>query len=286
MTQVIKRKPVFKDGHAFPDRTLVMGIVNMTPDSFSDGGKWNTVDAAVERAHLLVEQGADIIDVGGESTRPGSRRLSTEEELARILEAVKTLTQEGIAVSVDTVHAGTAQQVAAAGAAILNDVSGGCYDPDMLRVMADSDAVVVLQHWRGFPGNPDERVLKSDAVPTVIDELQRQVEAALEAGVRRERIVIDPGLGFAKTASISWEVFAGHQQIEEALDLPQLIGASRKRFLQTISGPNANVDDLTRATTAICSAHGTWGVRVHEAVGNVAAVQAASTYCHARMEIE
>ncbi|MDO5034719.1 MAG: dihydropteroate synthase [Actinomycetaceae bacterium] len=277
------RHPVFANVELPTDRTLLMGIVNVTPDSFSDGGKWFGVDQAIERGLQLVAQGADIIDVGGESTRPNSTRISAEEELGRIEKVVEALVEEGVVVSVDTLHAKTAAAVCKAGAHIINDVSGGRWDADMPRVMADSDAVCILQHWRGLPGAPDEKILTSGSIDTVLTELDAQVEDVLKAGVKRERIVVDPGLGFAKTADASWSVIAGLREMMSKSEFPILIGHSRKRFVQTISDELASPDEVTAALTALVAAEGAWAVRVHEARGNLAAIRAGSRWLNALM---
>lgn len=268
-------------GAALPtDRTLVMGVVNATPDSFSDGGKWNSLEAAVERAHYLLENGADLIDLGGESTRPGSTRLTPAEEQVRILEIVSTLAEQGVVVSVDTVHASTAKLAVAAGAAIINDVSGACFDPQMAAVMAETDAVVVIQHWRGFPGTPSERLLTENVVETLLQELQAQVRAVEAAGVKPERIIVDPGFGFAKDVTASWQVLYSLGQIEDFFPYPVLVGTSRKRMLKDLSDARTNIDDLTAATSLVAAQNGAWAVRVHEPAGSLAAVKVAQRLNH------
>ncbi|MDO5048611.1 MAG: dihydropteroate synthase [Actinomycetaceae bacterium] len=271
--------------HPLPsDRTALMGIVNITPDSFSDGGKWFGVDKAIERANVLVNQGADIIDVGGESTRPGSTRIDPSEEIRRILEVVSTLSAQGIVVSVDTINSATARAVCDAGARIINDVSGACWDPEMADVMADTDAVCIIQHWRGFPGSADERILERASADLVLDELGAQVDRVLAAGVKPERIVVDPGLGFAKTSAASWDVVAATGRLVQRSDYPVLIGHSRKRFLKAMADEQASVDELTVSLTSLVAAQGAWAVRVHDAVGNAAAIRTGTRWLRATIE--
>ena len=266
------------------DRTLMMGILNVTPDSFSDGGKWFGVDEAVAHALDLVDQGADIIDVGGESTRPGSVRVDPSEELGRILEVVSALVDRGVVVSVDTINSATARAVCEAGAHIINDVSGACWDPDMASVMAETDAVCVIQHWRGFPGAADEKILQKGSAEVVLEEVSKQVDHVLAAGVKPERIIVDPGLGFAKTVEASWEILAHTAELLQRCKYPVLIGHSRKRFVQAIADDTISVDDLTAAITTLVSAQGAWAVRVHEAKGNAAAIRAGTRWLRATME--
>ena len=212
-------------------RTLVMGILNVTPDSFSDGGMWADTAHALKRARTLVEEGADIIDVGGESTRPGSLRVTGDQEWSRIAEVVETLVGEGIVVSVDTVHAETAARATRAGVALVNDVSGGCADPAMAAVVASSGCAFVIQHWRGFPGSTQEDFdYGQDVVGTLCAETLGQVDVALRAGVDPARIVVDPGLGFSLHHDQSWEVLDSVETLT-GLGYPVLVGASRKRFL-------------------------------------------------------
>ncbi|MGI6786683.1 MAG: dihydropteroate synthase [Gleimia sp.] len=271
--------------HPLPsNRTLMMGTVNVTPDSFSDGGRWFGVNEAVEHALDLVDQGADIIDIGGESTRPGSVRIDPAEELGRILEVVSTLVARGVVVSVDTINSETARAVCEAGAHIINDVSGACWDPDMASVMAETDAVCVIQHWRGFPGAADEKILEKGSIDVVLNEVSKQVDRVIAAGVKPERIIVDPGLGFAKTVEASWEILAHTSELLERCPYPVLIGHSRKRFVQAIADDTISVDDLTAAITTLVAAQGAWAVRVHEAKGNAAAIRAGTRWLRATME--
>lgn len=282
----MRRSPRFPGHVHLPtDRTLVMGILNVTPDSFSDGGRFMRVDDAVRHADALVEHGADIVDVGGESTRPGSQRLSSEEELERIEPVVTQLVSRGHVVSVDTVHAHTARVVSDLGAAIINDVSGARWDPQMPSVMAQSSAVVVIQHWRGFPGSDTERILDKDAVPTVITDIRTQVDAVRAAGVADDRIVIDPGLGFAKTVDASWDVLAALPLLQERVSYPILIGASRKRFIQAFAEDAESVEAMTGAISALSAYHGAWAVRVHAPQRNAAAITAAREWVRGTMRL-
>ncbi|MDO5719259.1 MAG: dihydropteroate synthase [Actinomycetaceae bacterium] len=282
----MRRSPRFPGHVQLPtDRTLIMGILNVTPDSFSDGGRFLRVEDAVRHADKLVEQGADIVDVGGESTRPGSRRLSSQEELERIEPVVAALVAGGHVVSVDTVHAHTARVVCDLGAVMINDVSGAQADPLMAAAMAQSSAVVVIQHWRGFPGSDNERLLDDEAVPTVIADLHRQIEVVRNAGVADERIAIDPGLGFAKTVDASWDTLAALPTLMEQLPYPVVVGASRKRFVNAIVATPEAVESATAAISALSAFHGAWAVRVHAPQGNAAAIAAARQWVRGTMRL-
>lgn len=271
--------PPCLDVPAREGRTLVMGILNVTPDSFSDGGRWATTDAAVAHGLELMTQGADLLDVGGESTRPGSVRLSAEEEQARVLDVVRELVGAGVPVSVDTIHASTARAVVKAGAVIVNDVSGGLADPLMHRVVAETGVVYVCQHWRGDPDTMDRLTSYPDGVVAGVEaELRQRLDELAVAGVAPEQVVIDPGLGFAKTHPQSWQLLAATAVLREDLGRPVLIGASRKRFLAAVlpdgAGPLER-DATTAATTALAAAAGAWAVRVHEVPSNRDAVRTA-----------
>ena len=250
-------------------RTLVMGVVNVTPDSFSDGGRWLDADTAIRHGLDLVAAGADLVDVGGESTRPGADRVDEETELQRVLPVVRALASEGVVVSVDTMRSSVARQALAAGAAIVNDVSGGRADPQMIPVLADSDAPVVLMHWRHHSAHMQEHTTYDNVVADVIAELGEQIDAAVSAGIAAERIVVDPGLGFSKTGDQNWTVLA-HLDSLSSLGHRVLVAASRKGFLGTLLAdgdqPRA-VDERESATAAIttlCAAAGIWAVRVHD----------------------
>lgn len=251
-------------------RTMVMGILNVTEDSFSDGGRWLDIDSALTHAHDLMAQGADMIDVGGESTRPGAVRVPAAEELRRVVPIIRALHAEGIKTSVDTMRAHVAAEAAKAGVDMINDVSGGLADPEMYAVMAKADIPVCLMHWRTLKfGSASGSNHAGDVVEDVHTTLARLSQSALKAGVRRDNIVLDPGLGFAKTPQDNWALL---RALPEFLDgeYPMLVGASRKRFLAAIrddrgleSGPLL-ADAATSAVTAIAAHMGAWGVRVHE----------------------
>uniref|UniRef100_UPI0038601404 dihydropteroate synthase n=1 Tax=Georgenia satyanarayanai TaxID=860221 RepID=UPI0038601404 len=270
-------------------RTLVMGVVNVTPDSFSDGGRWDRPDAALRHARELRAQGADVLDVGGESTRPGSERVPPAVEIDRVLPVVTGLAAEGAVVSVDTVHAETADACLRAGAAVVNDVAGGLADPEILAVAARHGAVYVLGHWRGDPATMNERAVYDDVVTDVCTELAARVDVALAAGVDPATLVLDPGLGFAKDAPHNWQLLA-HLDRLQALGYPVLVGASRKRFLGTLlaaddgtPAPPTARDAATAAVSALAAAAGVWGVRVHEVPGSRDAVRVAAALTAARL---
>lgn len=264
--------------HLPSDRCLVMGVVNVTPDSFSDGGKWLDVDTAVQHGIDLVAAGADLVDVGGESTRPGALRVDAHEELQRVLPVVRGLVAAGITVSVDTMRAGIAEASLDAGATIVNDVSGGRADPRMLPAMAACEAPVVLMHWREHSVHMQEHTQYGDLVTDVVRELGQQVDAAVAAGVHPDRIVIDPGLGFSKTGDQNWTVLA-HLDAFAALGHPVLVAASRKRFLGELLATDSTlrpVDEREHATAAIttlCAQAGVWCVRVHDPAASADAVR-------------
>ncbi|WP_084143262.1 dihydropteroate synthase [Amycolatopsis taiwanensis] len=255
-----------------PGRCVVAGVLNVTPDSFSDGGRYLNLDSALAHAHEMWAEGADIIDVGGESTRPGASRVDAETEIERILPVIRTLAADGLCLSVDTTRAAVAEAALDAGARIINDVSGGLADPAMAKVAAGSGAPWVLMHWRGHSKDMNALAEYRDVVAEVRSELTARVDAALSAGVASENIVIDPGLGFAKRAEHDWTLL---HRLDSLLSLgfPVLVGASRKRFLgRLLAGedgeprPPAGRDDATMAISTMAAAAGAWGVRVH-AVG-------------------
>lgn len=252
---------------AGPDRTRVMGILNVTPDSFSDGGLHQALDDAVAHARALVEAGADIIDVGGESTRPGADRVPLDVEQQRVLPVVQQLVAEGVPVSVDTMNAQTADRALELGAAIVNDVSGGLADPDMARVVAASGAGFVVMHWRGHSDRMYRNAVYTHAVEEVRREVELRVAELIVLGVRQEQIVIDPGLGFAKQGQQNWEILAGYERFA-SIGLPVLVAASRKRFLDGVGSPAGAAPgerDLATAAISLLSAErGAWGVRVHD----------------------
>ncbi|WP_028708808.1 dihydropteroate synthase [Propionicicella superfundia] len=257
--------------------TRVMGILNVTPDSFSDGGRWTDLDRAVAHGRELVAAGAAIVDVGGESTRPGAERPSAAEELRRVLPVVEALAAEGTVVSVDTMRADVAAAAVAAGAAIINDVSGGLADPEMLAAVAASGAGYVTMHWRGHSFGMYDQARYHDVVAEVCAELASRVEAALEAGIEPASLAIDPGFGFAKDYSHNWTLLAGLERVE-ALGYPVLVGVSRKGFLGRPGGLDARPTDRDAATvavTALVAARRVWAVRTHEVFSQVAAISVA-----------
>jgi dihydropteroate synthase len=252
------------------DRMTVMGVLNVTPDSFSDGGRYADLDAAIRHGVEMRAQGADLIDVGGESTRPGARRVDAVEEIRRILPVVRELALLGVPVSVDTYRAAVAAAALEAGATVVNDVSGGLGDTEMAVVVRDAGCPWILMHWRGHSQDMQRLAQYDDVVADVRHELVRRVEAAVQAGVDPGRLVLDPGLGFAKTAAHNWALLARLDALC-LLGLPVLVGASRKSFLGALlaapDGLPRAVDereDATTAITAYAASHGAWGVRVHE----------------------
>ena len=269
-------------------RALVMGVVNVTPDSFSDGGRWITTDLAVAHGRQLIAQGADLLDVGGESTRPGARRVDPAEEQNRVLPVIRELAAAGVAVSVDTIHAATAAAAIEAGAVIVNDVSGGLADPAMAGVLADAGVVYICQHWRGDPRTMDGLTdYGGDVLAGVEAELRARLDGLADAGLADEQVVIDPGLGFAKTHEQSWRLLAATARLREDLRRPVLIGASRKRFLALALPDDVAADPLARdaataATTALAAAAGAWAVRVHEVPASRDAVRTASLWKETR----
>ncbi|HEV7653717.1 MAG TPA: dihydropteroate synthase [Mycobacteriales bacterium] len=253
-----------------PDRCVLMGVLNVTPDSFSDGGRYADLDAAVAHGLALAAAGADLVDVGGESTRPGAERVDAEEEIRRVAPAIRALAAGGVPVSVDTSRAAVAEAALDAGARIVNDVSGGLADPAMAKVVAAAGVPWILMHWRGHSRDMQALARYDDVVKDVGAELARQVDAAVAAGVNPDNIVLDPGLGFAKTAEHNWTLLARLDELT-ALGFPVLVGASRKAFLgRLLAGPDgtpAPVDareNATVATSVLAAVMGAWGVRVHE----------------------
>lgn len=269
-------------------RALVMGVVNVTPDSFSDGGRWATTELAVAHGRQLIAQGADLLDVGGESTRPGARRVDLAEEQNRVLPVIRELADAGVAVSVDTIHAATAAAAIEVGAVVVNDVSGGLADPAMAGVLADAGVVYICQHWRGDPRTMDGLTdYGGDVLAGVEAELRARLDHLADAGLADEQVVIDPGLGFAKTHEQSWRLLAATARLREDLRRPVLIGASRKRFLALALPDDVAADPLARdaataATTALAAAAGAWAVRVHEVPASRDAVRTASLWKETR----
>jgi len=237
-----------------------MGILNVTPDSFADGGKHDTYEKAVARGLEMIAEGVDIIDIGGESTRPGAERVSAQEEQQRVIPVIEKLSQTGIPISIDTMRAQTAELAITAGASIVNDVSGGLADDLMHEIVAEMGCPYILMHWRGHSKDMNSQAIYGDVVKEVIAELGTQIDAALQAGISRSNLIIDPGLGFAKDAAHNWEIL---KRIDEITDLgfPVLIGGSRKRFLG-----GETPDEREAATIALTKsllAKKIWAVRVH-----------------------
>ena len=265
-------------------RPLVMGVLNVTPDSFSDGGQFSAEDDAFNHAKLLLAAGSNIIDVGGESTRPGAQRVSLEEEQRRVISLIERITKDSAFVdskamlSIDTMNSQTALAAVQAGATIINDVSGGLADENMFAVAAKTEAILVISHWRGFSDQMDALNTYEDIARDVANELQERVDAALADGVKREKIVIDPGLGFAKDMNQNWKLVARLDELEK-LDLPILVGASRKRFIAGVLEPdeagevsNARRDVATAVLTALLLQRKLWGIRVHNVLATTDAI--------------
>ncbi|MGW2688524.1 dihydropteroate synthase [Streptomyces sp. NPDC001414] len=274
------------------DRCAVMGVVNVTPDSFSDGGRWFDTAIAVKHGLDLVAEGADLVDVGGESTRPGATRVDEDEELRRVVPVVRGLAAEGVVVSVDTMRASVARQALAAGAALVNDVSGGLADPGMIPVVAESGAPFVVMHWRGFLEGGNVRGVYGDVVAEVVDELRARVDAVLAGGISPDRVVVDPGLGFSKDSEHDLSLLA-HLGKLHALGHPVLVAASRKRFLgRVLAGPEGappparERDAATAAVSALAAHAGAWAVRVHEVRATADAVRVARAIEGARTEAD
>jgi dihydropteroate synthase len=266
------------------DRCLVMGVVNVTPDSFSDGGSYFDTDAAVARGHALVADGADLVDVGGESTRPGAARVPEDEERRRVVPVVRELAGAGLFVAVDTTRAGVAAAALEAGARMVNDVSGGLADEGMLPLVAAARVPYVLMHWRGPSADMQTRAVYADVVADVARELGRRLDLVAGAGIEPDRVVIDPGLGFGKTAEHNWALLNGLDRLH-ALGRPVLVAASRKAFLGRLLAtedgeprPVAQREHATAAVSALAAAAGAWCVRVHEARPTRDAVEVAAAW--------
>jgi dihydropteroate synthase len=262
-----------------PARCVVMGVLNVTPDSFSDGGCYADHDSAVAHGIEMHAAGADYVDVGGESTRPGADRVDAAEECRRVLPVVRDLAAAGVRTSVDTTRAEVAEAALDAGAVLVNDVSGGLADSGMAKLVADAGVPWVLMHWRGHSKRMYAQAHYDDVVAEVCDELRARRDDALAAGVAEEQLVLDPGLGFAKNASHNWALLAGLDRIV-GLGSPVLVGASRKTFLgRLLAGPDGGPrpaeqrDAASLATTVLAAEAGAWGVRVHDAAASVDAVR-------------
>ena len=260
---------------------VVMGVVNVTPDSFSDGGQWFEPSAAIEHGRELMAQGADILDVGGESTRPGAERPSVAEELRRVLPVVTALAEAGAVVSVDTMRAEVAARALRAGAAVVNDVSGGMADQAMAGVVAAAGVPFVAMHWRGHSVDMQSRAVYDDVVSEVVAELSQRAKELVDAGIAADRIVLDPGFGFAKLTAHNWSLLRGLDRLLE-LDHPVLVGTSRKTFLGRLGVPAGGAprepldrDPATAATSMHAARLGAWGVRVHHIPSTLDAMRVA-----------
>lgn len=265
-------------------RCLVMGVVNVTPDSFSDGGRWLRPGDAIDHGLGMLAAGADLVDVGGESTRPGADRPSVAEELDRVLPVVSALCEAGAVVSVDTMRSSVARRCVAAGAAVINDVSGGLADDAMLRTVADLDVAYIAMHWRGHSESMQQRASYNDVLAEVASELAARVLAALEAGVARERIALDPGIGFAKLAGHNWTLLR-HLDSLHSLGFPLVVGSSRKAFLGMLLAdrdgtprPAPGRDDASAALSTLAAVSGAWCVRVHDVSRSHDAVRVAARF--------
>ncbi|WP_326719325.1 dihydropteroate synthase [Streptomyces sp. NBC_00243] len=272
------------DGLPRRNRCLVMGILNVTPDSFSDGGLFLDNGRAIERGLALSAEGADIVDVGGESTRPGALPVSVDEELARVVPVVRALARAGVFVSVDTMHAAVARAAVDAGARLVNDVSGGLADPAMAATVAAAGVPYVAMHWRAPSRDMDRHAVYSDVVAEVAAELGARIDELTAAGIRSSRILLDPGLGFAKRPMHDWTLLARLGALRE-LGFPVLVGASRKRFIGTVLGggdpsrvPPAGRDAASAAVAALAAAGGAFCVRVHDVQTTFDAVRMAAAY--------
>lgn len=242
-----------------------MGVLNVTPDSFSDGGLYRDARTAIDRGLLMADQGADLIDIGGESTRPGATRPAEQEELDRVLPVIEGLAAAGVPTSIDTMRASVAEAAVSKGCVLVNDVSGGLADAEMFATVARLQVPYVLMHWRAHSAEMQQHTHYDDVVADVLGELQTRLEAAVAAGIEHS-IVIDPGIGFAKTAGHNWEILA-HLDRFHALGHPLLVATSRKRFLGDLldGRPPAERDSATGAMTALAAAAGAWCVRAHDA---------------------
>ena len=260
-------------------RPLVMGVVNVTPDSFSDGGLYETTDAAIRHGFELREQGADVLDIGGESTRPGATRPLVAEELDRVVPVIRALAEQDVPVSVDTMRSEVARAALEAGAVVVNDVSGGLADPAILDVVAEHGAAYVVMHWRAHSSVMQQLASYDDVLVEVRDELALRLDAATAAGIAANRLVVDPGLGFAKTADHNWELLRRLPELG-TLGAPILVGSSRKSFLGSLLAapdgsprPVLDREGANVALTTIAAIQGVWGVRVHEVRASIDAVK-------------
>ncbi len=265
--------------HRAPDDPVVMGVLNVTPDSFSDGGRYIRTADAIAHAELMYAQGAHVIDVGGESTRPGADRVDAGTEIERVVPVIRAITGAGVPVSIDTTRAEVARAALSAGATLVNDVSGGLADPDMSKIVAEAQCPWILMHWRGHSREMAQFATYKDVVAEVCAELRDRAASAIEAGVDPSRIIVDPGIGFAKTAEHNW-ILSAHLDAVLDLGFPVLFASSRKSYLGALlaspDGVPRPVDDraaATLATTVLALEAGVWGVRVHDVVPTVDAIK-------------
>ncbi|UFS61236.1 dihydropteroate synthase [Subtercola endophyticus] len=255
-------------------RTLIVGVLNVTTDSFSDGGRWLRSEAAIAHGLELAAAGADLVDIGGESTRPGARRVPVEEEQHRVIPVIEALARRGVAVSVDTMNSSTAEAAINAGAVIVNDVSGGLSDPLMTETIIRLDAPFVVSHWRGHSSEMNNKAVYGDVVAEVSGELEYRVAELVVRGVNPDKLMIDPGLGFAKNSEHNWKIL-GHLERFTRIGLPMMIGASRKRFLGELVPKGAPFEDrdfVSAVTAALAAQAGAWAVRVHDITSTKAAL--------------
>ena len=266
--------------------TLVMGILNVTPDSFADGGRYSTTDLALKRAEEMMSEGVEIIDVGGESTKPGADRITQAEEVARVIPVIKELAKKDTPISIDTTRASVAEQAIKLGVSYVNDVSGGLADPEMYKLIAKHPKVqYIIMHWRAHSKTMQDHAIYKDVVKEVKEELEERIEDAIKAGVNPDQIIIDPGLGFAKLPEHNWELLRNIDRIA-LLGYPILIGASRKRFLGELTG-SSNPDDREAASiavTAMVAKQGVWGVRTHSVKPHRDAIATVNSFAKSKVE--
>jgi dihydropteroate synthase len=267
--------------------TLVMGILNVTPDSFADGGRYSTTDLALKRADEMISEGVEIIDVGGESTKPGADRITQAEEVARVIPVIKELAKKDTPISIDTTRASVAEQAIKLGISYVNDVSGGLADPEMYKLIAKHPKVqYIIMHWRAHSKTMQDHAIYKDVVKEVKQELEERIEDAIKAGVNPDQIIIDPGLGFAKLPEHNWELLRNIDRIA-LLGYPILIGASRKRFLGELTG-SSNPDDREAASiavTAMVAKQGVWGVRTHSVKPHRDAIATVNSFAKSKVEV-
>lgn len=264
-----------------------MGILNVTPDSFADGGRYSTTELALKRAEEMMSEGVEIIDVGGESTKPGADRITQAEEVARVIPVIKELAKKDTPISIDTTRASVAEQGIKLGVSYVNDVSGGLADPEMYKLIAKHPKVqYIIMHWRAHSKTMQDHAIYKDVVKEVKEELEERIEDAIKAGVNPDQIIIDPGLGFAKLPEHNWELLRNIDRIA-LLGYPILIGASRKRFLGELTG-SSNPDDREAASiavTAMVAKQGVWGVRTHSVKPHRDAIATVNSFAKSKVEV-